>query len=190
MVATMDAERAAMSTIEVMPETLRGWLEQGEAVVVDVREPFEYSEGRVEDSDLVPLSSVEVGTLRDRHGATRIVFLCKTGQRATEAANRFREAGETAYVLTGGIEGWKAAGRPVVLPAGPTGLPVMRQVQIVAGSLVASGTALGVLVSPWFFVVPGFVGCGLVFAGSTGWCGMAKLLGAMPWNKRPACGAS
>ncbi len=64
-------------------------------------------------------------------------------------------------------------------------LPVMRQVQIAAGSLVVLGVALGVLASPWFLILPAFVGCGLVFAGATGWCGMARLLGAMPWN-RPA----
>ena len=35
--------------------------------------------------------------------------------------------------------------------------------------------------------VPGlsaFVGAGLVFAGTSGWCGMAQLLGLMPWNRR------
>jgi len=42
---------------------------------------------------------------------------------------------------------------------------------------------LGVTLSPWALVLSGFVGCGLMFAGISGWCGMAKLLGAMPWNK-------
>jgi hypothetical protein len=28
------------------------------------------------------------------------------------------------------------------------------------------------------------MGGGLVFAGFTGWCGMAKLLAFMPWNRR------
>ena len=55
---------------------------------------------------------------------------------------------------------------------------------LTAGTLAAGGTALGVWVSPWFLIVPGFVGCGLAFAGATGWCGMAMLLGRMPWNRR------
>jgi len=62
------------------------------------------------------------------------------------------------------------------------GIPVMRQVQITAGSLVVLGVALAA-VSPWFLALSAFVGCGLVFAGATGWCGMAKLLALMPWNK-------
>ena len=59
----------------------------------------------------------------------------------------------------------------------------MRQVQIVAGSLVVLGIVLGLWISPPFLAVSAFVGAGLVFAGSTGWCGMAKLLALMPWNR-------
>jgi hypothetical protein len=42
---------------------------------------------------------------------------------------------------------------------------------------------LGLLVSPWFFVVPAFVGAGLITAGVTGFCGMARLLMRAPWNR-------
>lgn len=62
-------------------------------------------------------------------------------------------------------------------------MPVMRQVQIAAGSLVVLGLALGWWVWPGFLGLSAFVGCGLIFAGATGWCGMARLLGAMPWNR-------
>ena len=34
----------------------------------------------------------------------------------------------------------------------------------------------------------GFVGAGLVFAGVTGFCGMARMLGLMPWNRARASG--
>ena len=58
----------------------------------------------------------------------------------------------------------------------------MRQVQIVAGSLVVLGVLLGSLVSPWLYALSGFVGAGLVFAGVSGTCGLASLLRLMPWN--------
>ena len=61
----------------------------------------------------------------------------------------------------------------------------MRQVQIVAGSLVLAGVLLGWLVSPMFLGLSAFVGAGLAFAGISGFCGMAKLLAFLPWN-RPA----
>ena len=44
--------------------------------------------------------------------------------------------------------------------------------------------AVGWLVAPGFFALSAFVGAGLMFAGVTGWCGMAHLLRVMPWNRR------
>jgi hypothetical protein len=61
----------------------------------------------------------------------------------------------------------------------------MRQVQIAAGSMVVLGVVLGALVSPWLYLLAGFVGAGLVFAGITGTCGLARLLRVMPWNRGP-----
>ncbi len=61
----------------------------------------------------------------------------------------------------------------------------MRQVQIVAGSLVVLGAVLGATVAPAFYLLSAFVGAGLVFAGVTGFCGMARILDVMPWNRRP-----
>jgi len=45
---------------------------------------------------------------------------------------------------------------------------------------------LGYLVTPAFFALSAFVGAGLMFAGATGWCGMARLLRFMPWNRQMA----
>lgn len=45
-----------------------------------------------------------------------------------------------------------------------SGVAVMRQIQLVIGMCVASGTALGTFVSPWFLVVPALMGAGLMFA--------------------------
>ena len=62
-------------------------------------------------------------------------------------------------------------------------LELQRQVQIGAGSLTLLGVLLGLLASPWFYAIPAFVGAGLVTAGVTGFCGMARLLMRAPWNK-------
>ena len=90
-----------------------------------------------------------------------------------------------AYVLEGGLEAWKRAGLPVRADSAQP-LELMRQVQIAAGSAVVLGVALGALMSPWFYLFPALVGAGLIFAGATGFCGLARLLQAMPWNRRPA----
>ena len=59
----------------------------------------------------------------------------------------------------------------------------MRQVQIVVGFLSALGSLLALVVSTWFGLIPLLLGCGLLFAGLTGTCGMAILLARMPWNR-------
>lgn len=45
--------------------------------------------------------------------------------------------------------------------------------QMTAGGLVLAGVLLGAFVSPWFLTLSAFVGTGLMFAGASGWCGMA-----------------
>lgn len=171
--------------------TLRSWLESGQAVLVDVREPFEHASERIGGARHVPLARIEPDAIRAEHIAEhmgeRLVFLCRSGARSGKALERcegaLREAGIEVFHLRGGIEAWKAAGQAVEHDAHAPKLDIMRQVQIVAGSLVALGVVLGAAVSPWLLVVPAFVGCGLVFAGVSGWCGMARLLSAMPWNR-------
>jgi hypothetical protein len=52
---------------------------------------------------------------------------------------------------------------------------------------VVAGTALGFLVNPWFLALPAFMGCGMIFAGATGTCGLATVIGLAPWNRATKC---
>lgn len=45
------------------------------------------------------------------------------------------------------------------------------------------GLILSHTVAPAWILLIWFVGAGLVFAGVSGFCGMARLLALMPWNK-------
>ena len=62
----------------------------------------------------------------------------------------------------------------------------MRQVQIAAGTLVLLGVILGYLINPAWYGLAGLVGAGLMFAGISGFCGMARLLFLAPWNRTAA----
>jgi hypothetical protein len=68
-------------------------------------------------------------------------------------------------------------------------LPLMRQVQITIGLISAAGAVLALAANPLFAIIPLVMGCGLVFAGITGICGLALLLAKMPWNRVPGCGS-
>jgi len=88
-----------------------------------------------------------------------------------------------ALMLEGGIEAWKKAGLPVATDA-KAPLELNRQVQITIGLLMLTGVALTLFVDSIFIALPAFLGAGLLFAGLSGWCGMAHLLALAPWNRR------
>jgi rhodanese-related sulfurtransferase len=177
-----DGTRPASLPIDVDPLALEGWLAAGDCVLVDVREPFEHAAERIEHAVSIPLSTLDAESVDARFPGKRLVFHCAGGKRSAKACERYSErSGERAYHLAGGIEAWKQAHRPTLKPA-KAGLPIMRQVQMIAGLLVVLGVVLGLGVSERFLALSVFVGVGLMFAGATGWCGMAKLLSKMPWN--------
>lgn len=167
---------------EVDPATLKGWIDQDRAVLVDIREADEFAREHIEGARLAPLSSFDPHDLRDDHGRVG-VFHCNSGTRTAQAAPEILRTGfSEVYALTGGIQAWKKVGLPVNRNRSAP-LPIMRQVQIAAGGLVLTGVVLAVLVSPWFMALSAFVGAGLMAAGITGFCGMANLLALMPWNR-------
>jgi rhodanese-related sulfurtransferase len=161
---------------EARPEDVRAWLESGGAALIDVREADEAASERIDRATLMPLSRFDVSALP----SGRIVFHCATGPRSREAAARVSGRDEI-YTLAGGLREWKRAGLPTERTAGVP-ISIMRQVQITAGAVILVCSLLAVIVSVWFALVAAFMGAGLVFAGSTGTCGMAAVLSRMPWN--------
>jgi rhodanese-related sulfurtransferase len=119
-----------------------------------------------------------------------LYVLCQSGSRAAKAIEKFRQAGFAGCVqVEGGIEAWVEAGLPVERGAGKV-LPLMRQVQIAVGILSIAGAALALGVNVWFAIIPLVTGCGLLFAGLTGTCGLALLLARMPWNRQGDCSSN
>jgi len=53
-----------------------------------------------------------------------------------------------------------------------------------------TGVILSLTVNQNWVFLSAFFGAGLVFAGSTGWCGLAILLSKMPWNRVASLPAS
>jgi rhodanese-related sulfurtransferase len=154
-------------------------------VLVDIREPEEFARRRVKGALSRPLSVFEQASVR-LEPSRDVVFTCRSGMRTAANSERLTAAVDgPAFVLEGGLDAWTAAGLPLEEDR-KAPLALMRQVQIAAGLLVLVGVGLGFAVSPAFFGVSAFAGAGLTFAGTTGFCGMARLLALMPWNRRAA----
>jgi len=172
-----------MSLPHISPAKAKELIDRG-AILVDIREFDEHARSRIPAARHAPLSRLErleIGT-----EAPAIIFHCRSGNRTASNATRLAQCTDyDAFILDGGIDAWKSAGLPVIENKGQP-IEIMRQVQIAAGSLVFVGTALGALLHPGFYAVAAFVGAGLVFAGVSGSCMMARLLSFAPWNRRAA----
>lgn len=89
--------------------TLKQWLDQKTAVVVDVRELSEYTAGHIPGATLVSLSAFDPDKIPvvDQ----KVVLYCRSGQRSTAAAQRLLQAGFSEVThLGGGIGAWINAG--------------------------------------------------------------------------------
>lgn len=165
----------------ITPRDLQTLREQGAApLLLDVRSPLEFEGERIEEARLVPLDELDA-RLDEIPEQAETVVVCRTGVRATLAAETLARAGRKACVLEGGMVAWRRAGLPV--REGRKRLAIDRQVQLIVGLSVLTSATLGALVNPWFLVIAALFGAGLSFAGATGTCALALLLMKLPWNR-------
>jgi len=174
-----------MSNLQTISPTQAAELVRKGAVLVDVREADEHAREHIPGARHHALSRIDAETPM-RTDDEVLIFHCRSGLRTRSNAARLSAAAENCeiYILEGGLDAWKKAGLPVSFDRRRP-IEIIRQVQIVAGALVLIGVLLGTFVSPGFYALSAFVGAGLLFAGSTGFCGMAHLLALMPWNRSP-----
>ena len=95
----------------ITPEQAAERLAAGELVLVDVREPAEVREARVERATNIPL-----GELRHRLGELErrpVAFLCRSGARSATATGAALNAGYDAVNVKGGVIAWSRAGLPL-----------------------------------------------------------------------------
>ena len=127
-------------------ELLKVLSTQPDAALFDVRTPVEYAEVHVPQAISIPLdgldpqSLVQAGKVRKDEP---VYLLCRSGQRATKAAERFTKAGFTQpIVVEGGTLAWIEANLEVARSAVQV-VSLERQVRIAAGAIVFAGGAAG-----------------------------------------------
>ncbi|MBA4250012.1 MAG: rhodanese [Candidatus Puniceispirillum sp.] len=157
-------------------------LENDQTILIDVRELSEYNFECIDGSYHIPLHEISIDKLPS--ASKPIVIHCRSGKRSEQACQLLMQQNPNLnlYSLEGGITAWINQGMDVK-NWGKKIIPLDRQTQIIAGIFALSGTLLGTFIHPHFYIIPGFVGCGLIFAGITGWCGTTQILSKMPWNK-------
>jgi rhodanese-related sulfurtransferase len=152
--------------------------------ILDVRTPAEFETAHIDGSYNVPLD-----VLKD-HGSEvaeqldpghDVVLVCRSGQRATQAAELLRSTGVAdGSVLEKGITDWEGQGFEV-----NRGVPrwdLERQVRLVAGSIVLS-SVLGSIAVPRLKWLAAGVGAGLSYAAISNTCAMGTALSKLPYNR-------
>jgi rhodanese-related sulfurtransferase len=84
----------------------------GGAMVIDVREPYEYASGHVPGAKLVPLASLPANAA-GLPGDKPVYIICATGNRSLTAARFLAGRGVDARSVAGGTSRWMARGLPV-----------------------------------------------------------------------------
>ena len=176
------AEEEKKSDVQtITPVQLNEMLQNDEVYLIDVRDTDEFAKEHIKGAKNIPLKILNLSQI-DSAGK-KIVVQCRSGGRSDKAYLKLKGENPDLDVvsLKGGMLSWKDEKLPTIIEDQP--MSIMRQVQIVAGSVIVAGAVLSFTINPVFVVIPIFVGAGLVFAGITEWCGLANLLSILPWNK-------
>jgi glyoxylase-like metal-dependent hydrolase (beta-lactamase superfamily II)/rhodanese-related sulfurtransferase len=89
------------------------WLEQTQAVVLDVREPGEYAAGHVPGAISIPQADLAT-RLEAVPRQAEVLVVCESGVRSARAARFLKQRGfQRITNLVGGTAAWRQAGLPI-----------------------------------------------------------------------------
>ena len=172
-----------MTLPSIGPHQARRLMDEG-AVLLDIREADEYARERIPGGRHLALSRLDDAELATDHGRA-VIFHCRSGARTRSNADALAtKVGDScdAYMLEGGLDGWRKAGlaghRPPAADRAGSGRcrsapAAWRCSERFSASPCRPGS------SP--FRCSSAAGC--LLAGVTGFCGMAVLLQRAPWNR-------
>jgi rhodanese-related sulfurtransferase len=103
-----------LSTPEIAVDELDALLQAGDVRVLDVREDWEFSRGRVPGSVNVPLKKLPLRASQLKHDKPYAV-ICESGNRSRSTTNFLLDQGfEGAVSVKGGTSAWARTKRPLV----------------------------------------------------------------------------
>ncbi|MET8127814.1 rhodanese-like domain-containing protein [Streptomyces sp. NPDC005065] len=89
-------------------------LQEGTAVLLDVREADEYQAGHAPGALHVPLSRLATGAdVPGSPNGRSLMLICRSGNRSQDAVRLLADRGVEAVDVTGGMRDWAEQGLPV-----------------------------------------------------------------------------
>ena len=155
----MSVIESAAGNAEIDPKRLYELYESGEPIeLVDVRTPAEYRSLHATIARLLPLDELDPKTFMEtRRGAkdAPIYVICRSEQGARRRVRSSSRQG-SRMSSTSPAALWPGSRRACRWYAARAMLPLDRQVQIMAGTMVLAGFALGEIVNANWFLLSGF----------------------------------
>ena len=86
-----------------------------ETIVIDVREPHEFSAGHIENARHIPLGKIDDRAYELQESKTSpVIVACQSGTRSPQACRKLAALGFTdVYELQGGMVAWEEAKLPI-----------------------------------------------------------------------------
>jgi rhodanese-related sulfurtransferase len=104
-----------MNDLEITPREVKERLDRGEnLLIVDVREPWEHAQCRIEGAKLIPMGTIPAN-LQQLDTDEDVICYCHHGMRSLDVANWLRSQGvKSAKSMAGGIDRWSTEIDPKV----------------------------------------------------------------------------
>jgi rhodanese-related sulfurtransferase len=101
---------------ELEPDKFQELAKEKDAVLLDVRSTFEFGGDKIAGAQNISYTSGGFkGYIEKLDKNKTYLVYCASGSRSAGAVNTMKELGfKKVYNLTGGIEHWKSAGKPVI----------------------------------------------------------------------------
>lgn len=103
--------RNATTESEVKVRAAAALVRRDDVLLLDVREDDEWAAGHAPAARHLPLGLLEhPAALHEVPREMMILALCRTGRRSARATRILRDAGRTAWNVSGGMQAWARAG--------------------------------------------------------------------------------
>ena len=100
----------------ISPVESTAMINHDDALVLDVREMNEYSQGHILNSVHIPLSNLKTRMSEiEKHKDKKVIVACRSGHRSSHACANLKKNGfEQVFNLRGGVMAWENANLPLV----------------------------------------------------------------------------
>lgn len=115
LLAILEYIKSKQSSTSLSPAVATQMINHQQAIVLDIRTREAYQAGHIVNAISIPMAELENNYQKlNASKAQPIIIFCATGSESLRATALLLKNGFTAFILSGGMRGWKEADMPLV----------------------------------------------------------------------------